>query len=211
VSRLRFVALCLITGVVSTYAIAWSCALWSRTIFDVEYDSYRNDDARVIGVTAEVLGITHHERDSRINDVGERESRLAWLRGTRLYGVPLRALRSTVQPVLVGPPDPSGYQPCAHAFELPISTLLHRGIPTHPANGAFGISQRDRLAIVPVWPGFLINTLLAASLIAATWHAVRYIRVRRRVTRGQCPACAYQLADLTTCPECGCEHRTQAT
>lgn len=62
------------------------------------------------------------------------------------------------------------------------------------------------LPLKPLFPGFYLNTALFASL----WWALlffRPLRRRRRIARGQCPACAYSLAGLPPgagkCPECG--------
>lgn len=62
------------------------------------------------------------------------------------------------------------------------------------------------LPLRPLFPGFYLNTALFASL---WWAALffRPLRRRRRIARGQCPACAYSLAGLPAgadkCPECG--------
>lgn len=62
------------------------------------------------------------------------------------------------------------------------------------------------LPLRPLFPGFYLNT----ALFAALWWAAlfwRPLRRRRRIARGQCPACAYSLAGLPEgsikCPECG--------
>lgn len=62
------------------------------------------------------------------------------------------------------------------------------------------------LPIMPIWPGFAINTVLYAGI---GWLMVRgfisfsmfVIRHRRR-RRHLCVGCAYPIAGLTTCPEC---------
>lgn len=62
------------------------------------------------------------------------------------------------------------------------------------------------LPLKPLFPGFYLDTVLYASL---WWAALfwRPLRRRRRIARGQCPACAYSLAGLPAgadkCPECG--------
>lgn len=61
------------------------------------------------------------------------------------------------------------------------------------------------LPVLPIWPGFAINTTLyalAAMTITGLWWIAR--RGIRRV-RGRCLACAYDLRrDYSTgCPECG--------
>ncbi|MFI4896321.1 MAG: hypothetical protein ACIARR_00675 [Phycisphaerales bacterium JB059] len=68
----------------------------------------------------------------------------------------------------------------------------------------FGYRSRDyAIPVRPVWPGFLINTLVYAGacwlLLAAPGGAVRW----RRARRGLCPACGYDLNGLPACPECG--------
>ena len=61
------------------------------------------------------------------------------------------------------------------------------------------------LPLLPIWPGFALNTLayaLAAMIVAGLWWLVR--RSLRKM-RGRCLACAYDLrGDYSTgCPECG--------
>ncbi len=64
-----------------------------------------------------------------------------------------------------------------------------------------------KLPVSPLWPGFMVNTLLYAGLV---WGAVRCVpawkRWRRR-KRGLCEGCGYDLRGLpsgsASCPECG--------
>jgi len=65
------------------------------------------------------------------------------------------------------------------------------------------LGQTGRLPLRPLWPGFLISTLVYASacwLLLATPGGVR--RWRRK-QRGLCSLCGYDLSGLETCPECG--------
>jgi hypothetical protein len=65
------------------------------------------------------------------------------------------------------------------------------------------------LGVRPLFPGFALNT----ALYAATWYLLlftplplyRAARRRSRVSRGMCPACAYNLEGSPSgpCPECG--------
>lgn len=57
----------------------------------------------------------------------------------------------------------------------------------------------------PIWSGFLINTVfytLVACALAWLWRQIKHAR---RMRRGLCPCCRYQLSyDFRTgCPECG--------
>jgi hypothetical protein len=61
------------------------------------------------------------------------------------------------------------------------------------------------LPVVPVWPGFALDTAFYGAIAFALWSAPGLIRRRLRRARGHCPACGYNLegAPTATCPECG--------
>jgi hypothetical protein len=63
--------------------------------------------------------------------------------------------------------------------------------------------NRNRLPILPLWPGFAINTLFYGALAFAAMAGVSAIRRRRRFKRGLCMQCAYPLTGGDICPECG--------
>jgi hypothetical protein len=64
--------------------------------------------------------------------------------------------------------------------------------------------------LIPIWPNFLIDTVLYAALWGALLAAFTRLRRRRRLARNLCPNCAYDLKNTPTgspCPECGTEPR----
>lgn len=61
----------------------------------------------------------------------------------------------------------------------------------------------NRLPILPLWPGFAINTLFYGTLAFAAMAGASAIRRRRRFKRGLCVHCAYPLTGGNVCPECG--------
>ena len=68
------------------------------------------------------------------------------------------------------------------------------------------------LPLRPIWPGFAINTVFYAVvlwLLFALGGTPFALRRRRRIKRGLCPKCAYDLRGIesSACPECGCLHR----
>lgn len=87
-----------------------------------------------------------------------------------------------------------------------------------------GIQRRDKserlgkqpwadwaLPLLPVWPGFLVNTVLYAL---AAWPIARSPFVLRgwfRKRRGVCPACTYPAGTSSVCTECGTPVRVRAT
>lgn len=57
----------------------------------------------------------------------------------------------------------------------------------------------------PHWPGLLINTIFYAMLALIAMSVLRAFRHARRMRRGRCPVCRYELGfDFRAgCPECG--------
>lgn len=66
-------------------------------------------------------------------------------------------------------------------------------------------TQRLWFPYRPIWSGFLINTAFYTLVVCALAWLWRQIKHARRMRRGLCPFCKYQLSyDFTTgCPECG--------
>ena len=60
------------------------------------------------------------------------------------------------------------------------------------------------LPVLPLWPGLLGNTLFYAVLVLTPLALLRWRKLRRRVKRGLCAACGYELGEgIGACPECG--------
>jgi hypothetical protein len=80
---------------------------------------------------------------------------------------------------------------------LPNSSWIPRDRPPGPA------AARVCRAWIPLWPGFVINSALAAAVYAALGLAIAGIRRRSRRRHGRCHACGYPTSNLARCPECG--------
>ena len=73
--------------------------------------------------------------------------------------------------------------------------------------GTYNSSGEGRLLpLRPMWPGFAINTVFYAVGLWGLFTAPFALRRRRRIRRGLCPKCAYDLRGVESahvCPECG--------
>jgi hypothetical protein len=58
-----------------------------------------------------------------------------------------------------------------------------------------------------IWPGFAINTVFYAAVLWVLFAAPFALRKWRRIRRGRCPKCGYDLRggapEAKVCPECG--------
>lgn len=82
-------------------------------------------------------------------------------------------------------------------------TYTVRGGIQLPRDAAF---NPRALPLTPVWPGFVVDTLIFAGAWLALGLGLGAWRRRRRERRGLCRHCAYPTADLpegSPCPECG--------
>ena len=69
---------------------------------------------------------------------------------------------------------------------------------------SFGTPMKPRtIPLIPLWPGFAVNTLFYAVILWMLFAAPLALRRRRRIKRGLCPACAYPVGDSSVCTECG--------
>ncbi|MFI4881408.1 MAG: hypothetical protein ACIAQU_02360 [Phycisphaerales bacterium JB064] len=68
--------------------------------------------------------------------------------------------------------------------------------------------DRFALPLLPLWPGFLINTLFYALLLFIAWRTPIFVRRTLRRRRGRCVGCGYDRDGLdpgAACPECGAD------
>jgi hypothetical protein len=61
------------------------------------------------------------------------------------------------------------------------------------------------LPLLPLCPGFALDTALYGAIVFALWSAPVLLRRRYRLQHGACPRCNYDLRGCTAevCPECG--------
>ena len=55
----------------------------------------------------------------------------------------------------------------------------------------------------PIWPGFVVNTLLFAAAVWVLFAVPLGVRRIIRARGGRCPQCGYPAGASGVCPECG--------
>jgi hypothetical protein len=186
-------AACTLAGAVITVAVAWGCAIWGREkrngpeLSDVAWSmrlpdwpelathSYWSSTPGLV-LGFEIGGFRHGGPQDRIYRIATTEA-----------GLPLLSMR--------------GYSANWISTKTrPFGPVLRRGWHLE-TEGFYG---RD-LPVVPVWPGFALDTAFYGAIVLALWSAPGVIRRRTRKRRGRCPACGYDLRGSAggPCPECG--------
>lgn len=90
-------------------------------------------------------------------------------------------------------------------------TVLKGVDATFFREGLFGASKPSNnlciLPVVPIWRGFIINTLTFSIPLLLSSTAIRMVRRSHRRRRGHCANCGYAIRQCgpasQTCPECG--------
>ena len=111
----------------------------------------------------------------------------------REYGMPFRSLWAWGQMAVF--PETSEADPQPQSVVLPVPRALRWAVPSIPF-----------LPVVPLWPGFVMDSLVYAILGAVVWCGICGGFSKWRGRRGRCVACRYDLAGMapgSTCPEFG--------
>jgi hypothetical protein len=81
-----------------------------------------------------------------------------------------------------------------------ITLVIERGDIYH--------ERKAMIALMPLWPGFAINTIFYAAMLWVLCFAPGKLRRTIRRRRGLCPACAYPVGASPVCTECGAAVKT---
>ena len=96
----------------------------------------------------------------------------------------------------------------AHALAMLIAGnenlgLYRQGWLLPPSWRSATLATDAPLPLMPVWSGFIINTLFYGALVFGAMVGIPAIKRRRRFKRGLCIQCAYPRTGGNLCPECG--------
>ena len=211
--RLILVLLLLVGGAILNVAVAWGCACWSpltmalfAPLTEPEPWHWRSNTPEDWPAAPNYVG-----RDESFG-VSERytewvDARPGWLADQPAQewvlssGWPFRSMFIERHRILPR-------EPCYGLWKVSVSQWTWDDGWPIPAwmpgseRGQLGVSG---LPLKPIWPGFAINTVFYAGVLWLLFAAPFALRRRRRIKRGLCPKCAYDLRGCTgdACPECG--------
>ena len=97
------------------------------------------------------------------------------------------------------------YSPAEIVHGWPLLALTSEW-PEHGGTTSTAIHYGDEvLPMIPIWPGFVINTIFYAVVLGLLTLGPFTARRMIRRKRGRCIKCGYDLghADHRACPECG--------
>jgi hypothetical protein len=144
--------------------------------------------ARKVGFAWSELGLYHRDHDGQfghLHDPPVRQEQFLWQ-----FGSPFPSMQRWRWWVGVDP-GINGVSGCS---------------PDIPTFWGTVANEKAVFPLVPIWPGFLADTLIFAACAWALWQIPLALRRRSRRRRGICPRCGYDLRGTPAaaiCPECG--------
>jgi len=225
--RVVLLLLLLVAGAIVNIAVAWGCALcvhprksvWVRaqrsapenvSRRDPEFKSLSVVRASRPGATDIEITWVHNTFFPYVDEsplslvpawTGLHETSALFNTGAAAAEISIAEMRGWPMPALW----------TSHTNTFPIGTLKVRyGLQTpwtRLSSAINGVPYKLALPLQPIWPGFAINTVFYAVTLWLLLVALFAVRGWRRIKRGLCPKCAYDLrnrpSDSSVCPECG--------
>ncbi len=204
----RRIALCLVLGAVVNVGVAWGCAAWSPDSNVRSMGGYRLGYERPAWAPnfATCCCVWTHVRVSTGTGIeickqyGMNSGTICRDRSFRVTvvaGWPLRSLRGDLN-----------HRECHadHADER--WTKLAWAARNSPT------SVRLLTRLLPLEPlvtNFLLNTVFYGTVLFVPLFGVGVFKRRRRLNRGLCVRCAYDITGLRVCPECGQERKASGS
>lgn len=189
-------AVCLAVGVVVNVLVAWGIALWWCPYGGARYPE---DDAVIRwGVAVP-------------SDWPPPSSRFAEVATAKVWVVATGYLKESEQFQIEE--VQSGFPMLSMSRVIP---LCPPGYSMAFSVWSAGIAVDSRLAtssdwtswglpLLPLWPGFVVDTLLYGVCALGIHFIPDFVRRTTRKRRGCCTGCGYELVGLVKCPECGSE------
>ncbi len=215
--HLFIAAIFLLAGAVVNVAVAWGCAAWSTAVdrshppvteeFSQLLTRIPTDEAGEMWVPHDEVGWEARRR-TQYSGLGVRRE-YNWARRRTVRGEVSRDRRDdmAVWRFRAGFPMLSLHGDSANVQGI---KWWRRGVWFKEKRSRVSGQRAFPYAIpfYPIWPGFAVDTLFYAVVVALLCLVVRtgYVVVFRYLTRsrrGLCPKCAYPMGESAVCSECG--------
>jgi hypothetical protein len=182
--KLSRVLLWLLIGVLINVAAAWACryAAYGVPVF-TGFDVSNDPDVRK-------WLATHYAGDKTIDQVSECHS----------FGFSDLSFHNEYFNWVLSIRDRAGWP----MYSLEYQMFVEAPYPTYRFQHAWTSDWLNAaLPLRPIWPGFLVNSVLFATPLWLIFDGIRMVRriVRRRL--GLCADCAYPISANPVCTECG--------
>lgn len=198
----------LMLGALLTYGTAWACFAWSPTLDVVSLESTPEDspcytdtpslaykgciDARGLGWTVRT---EFYDRSNHGSTPLQAHTPMDYARA----GLPFYAVQANERLVIDRALSQNSPNP-VWVYDTSWGARVQSGIPIDSSYRSGWVPTY--LPVTVIWPGFLVNTLIYASLAWGFSAFISLLIKQSRVRRGLCPKCKYVLATLPCCPEC---------
>lgn len=217
----------LVLGGVVTVAVAWGFALRLPATADdgVAYLSYQDDLTLIIQQRRGDVRLTaHHGRNTAFMGWPEIDRKTYEAMLPRESG--FHDVKWIKEQLFLAKPPMGASALIEHSHGWPMLTLMGSMRFTYNWNasrtqsdglyeigplslGPFSTGQSywRVLPLRPMWPGFAVNTVLYGFVLWLMVAMMFALRKQRRIRRGLCWRCAYNLRSMpvtsSACPECG--------
>lgn len=206
------VASSMLVGLVASFATAWACTAlhfrnWHRYTSGVA-SSDANAPTTDFGWVENkwpVIVVTHESTTGiRARGISVDKSRASTTREHQI------SLESPLQP----PQDAEWWVIGQTKAGLPFKCVRGDAMTYGPKLGPLQTASRgffrfgsgsdgDKYPYQPIWGGLALNTMAYGTAMFCVFALFRRIRVRRRLRKGLCVVCGYDISGIAVCPECG--------
>lgn len=214
--RIALLLMLLIAGTMVNVAVAWACAAWSpqdrwtsdrpinvpaawpRYLAALGWPPPDSATAREgVGPGVTIVEVSGGDPDADWRPSGFGSDKTSVSLEVRGFGIPFRCLQWELHGIRAG----SRAKTMADAAARAAGTRT--GFDISGLTGATRTGAIRRLPVMPLWAGFLMNTLFYILMTVLLFGAPGTLRRLIRRRRGQCQACGYPIGASPVCTECG--------
>jgi hypothetical protein len=187
----------LLLGAIVNVAVAWGCVFSPFVMHVTEDDAYDWPVEVPAGFPRSILGWRVECFGKSFLGSVNSDGWIMKEMQARLYGLPCLTLCTSRFGSIDMQSSQFPFTPGPMRFSEPRTFWEGVVIPDW-------FAQHDEyFPTLPIWPGFAINTIFYAAVLALLFYGPGKVRRFVRVRKWRCPACAYPIGTSPVCTECG--------